>query len=91
MAIVELRNAEVTRIIEGYGAVVTESYKDKNGETRKSYFTVWTKEKLDLGEVVNVKGILSVRLNSYEKNGRMESNAESSINNAKIQRADLEF
>jgi len=91
MAIVELRNAEVTRIIEGYGVVVTESYKDKNGETRKAYFTVWTKERFDLGESLNVKGILSVRLNSYEKNGRMESNAEASINNPKIQRAELEF
>lgn len=91
MALVELREAEVTRLINGYGAVVAEAYKDKLGETRKSYYTIWTKDPLQVGDLLNIKGVLSVKLDSYEKNGQQEFKAVANINNPKIQKVDIEF
>lgn len=91
MALVELREAEVTRLINGYGAVVAEAYKDKSGETRKSYYTIWTKENLAVGDLLNIKGVLSVKLDTYEKNGQQEYKASANINNPTIQKVDVEF
>lgn len=91
MALIELREAEVTRLINGYGAVVAEAYKDKSGETRKSYYTIWTKDSLQVGDLLNIKGVLSVKLDSYEKNGQQEFKAVANINNPKIQKVDIEF
>jgi hypothetical protein len=91
MATIELREAEVTRIIAGYGVEVTESWTSKTGDTRKSYYTVWTKENLEVGDVINVKGVLSVKLDEYEYKGEMKHKAVANINSPKIQKADLEF
>lgn len=91
MAFVELRDAEVTRLIPGYGAVVAEAYKDKDGETRKNYYTVWTKENLAVGDLLNIKGVLSVKLDSYEKNGQQQYKAVANINSPAIQKVDIEF
>lgn len=91
MANVEIRNAEVTRLISGYGAVVCESYKDKQGEIRKNYYTVWTNDSLAEGDVLNVKGLLSVKLDSYDKNGEKQYKAVANINNPTIEKVDVEF
>lgn len=91
MALIEVRDAEVTREIPGYGVVVAESYKDKSGDTRKTYYTVWTKENLRVGDLLNIKGVLTVKLDTYEKNGEQQYKASANINNPTIQKVDVEF
>lgn len=91
MANIEIRQAEVIRLIDGYGAVVVESYKDREGEQRKSYYTVWTKDSLAVGDVIGVKGILNVKLETYEVNGVEQHKAAANINNPTIQKVDLTF
>ena len=91
MAEVILKNAEVMRLIEGYGASVAETYKTRDGETGQAYFTLWTKEQLSVGEVLNVKGLLSVKMDEYEKNGETHRRASVSINNASIEKVDVTF
>jgi len=91
MAEVTIRDAEVIRIIEGYGVSVAESYKDRNGEVRKSYYTVWTKETLAVGDLINVKGLLSVKLDEYEKDGEIKQTASANVNSPTIEKVDLSF
>jgi hypothetical protein len=91
MAEVTIRDAEVIRIIEGYGVSVAESYKDRNGEVRKSYYTVWTKENLAVGDLINVKGLLSVKLDEYEKDGEIKQTASANVNSPTIEKVDLSF
>lgn len=91
MAEVTIQNAEVIRIIDGYGVSVAESYKNRDGEIRKSYYTVWTKEDLSVGDLINVKGLLSVKLDEYEKNGETVRSASASVNNPTIEKIDLTF
>jgi len=91
MALIEIRDAEVTREIAGYGVVVAESYKDKSGDIRKNYYTVWTKENLRVGDLLNIKGVLTVKLDTYEKNGQQQYKAAANVNNPTIQKVDVEF
>lgn len=91
MAEVIIKDAEVIRLITGYGATVVESYKDKSGETRKSYYTVWTKENLAVGDLINVKGLLSVKLDEFEKDGVIKQTASANVNNPTIQKVDTSF
>lgn len=91
MALIEIREAEVTRIISGYGIVVAESYKDKQGEIRKNYYTVWTKDNIKEGELLNIKGVLSVKLDTYEKNGEQQYKAAANVNNPVIEKVEVEF
>ena len=44
MATVTIENAEVFRIIEGYGFKAVEKFRLKSGDEGKRYYTVWTKE-----------------------------------------------
>lgn len=91
MAEVIIKEAEVIRLIEGYGATVAESYKDRMGEVRKSYYTVWTKEKLAVGDLLNVKGLLSVKLDEFEKDGEIRQTASANVNNPTIEKVDVSF
>lgn len=87
MAEVIVNDAEVVREINGYGFVVCETRRDRNGEDRKAYFTVWTDEKLEVGEKVSVRGALSVKVDEYtNRNGEVKRVAQSSINFPKIKK-----
>lgn len=92
MAYVSIKEASVDRLIPGYGLVVTETYTDEKGEDRKGYFTVWTQEKYEVGDVINVRGILGARVNTYtNKMGEEKTVAEQHVNNPKIEKADAPF
>lgn len=91
MAEVIIKEAEVIRLITGYGATVAESYKDKSGEIRKNYYTVWTKDSLQVGDLINVRGLLTVKLDEYEKDGATVQKASASVNNPTIEKVDLSF
>lgn len=87
MAEVIVTDAEVVREISGYGFVVAETRRDRNGEERKSYFTVWTDEGLNIGDKVSVRGSLSVKVDEYtNRAGELKRVAQSSINNPKIKK-----
>lgn len=92
MAYVSIKEATIDRLIPGYGLVISENYTDEKGEARKAYFTVWTQEKYEVGETINVRGILGVRVNTYEnKMGEEKTVAESHVNDPKIEKADAPF
>jgi hypothetical protein len=87
MAEVIIKEAMVQRLIPGYGFVVAESFKKTDGEMGKSYYTIWSDFKCEEGEIVNVKGLLGVKMNEYEnKAGEMIQSAQASVNNATVER-----
>ena len=91
MAEVTILNAEVIRLIPGYGATVAETYKLRSGDEGKSYYTVWTKDELAVGDLVNVKGLLGVKLDEFESNGETKYKAVANVNNPTIQKVDVTF
>lgn len=92
MAYVSIKEATVDRLIPGYGLVVTETYVDEKGSERKGYFTVWTNDKYEVGDVINVRGILGARVSEYtNKAGEHKVVAEQHVNDPKIEKADAPF
>lgn len=85
MATIEIENAKVVRIIEGYGFEVAESVLIK-GEERKNYYTVWNKSvKVAVGDVVHVVGDYSAKVDSYTGKDNVPRNKVSvSVNNAEV-------
>lgn len=92
MATVEIENAKVSRIIEGYGFEVTETRLVK-GEEYKSYYTVWNKQvQVQVGDVVTVAGDLSAKVDSYtDKTNTPRHKVSLSVNNAEVMTADAPF
>ena len=85
MATIEIENAKVSRIIEGYGFEITETRLVK-GEEYKSYFTVWNKDvKVNLGDIVTVAGDYSAKVDSYtDKTNTPRTKVSVSVNNAEV-------
>ena len=84
MATIEIENAKVTRIIEGYGFEVKETRMVK-GEEYGSWYTVWNKEvKPQVGDTVTVQGQYSLKVDEYEGKTRYQI----SVNNAEVMLAD---
>jgi len=91
MAEVVVLNAEVIRLIQNYGVVVAEKFKDSQGEERKNYYTVWTDQPLEVGDEISVRGILRVKLDEYtNRDGEVKRSAQAHINNPKIEK-DMPF
>lgn len=85
MAKIEIQNAEVFKIIEGYGFRAVENFKLRNGEDAKRYYTVWTDQKVTEGDVVSIQGDLSVKVEEYtDKNNQPKTSAAVHVNNARI-------
>ena len=90
MAIVQV-NLEVARIIEGYGFKGIEKVTIR-GEERKSYYTVWTKDKVTEGQMVSVEGLLGVKMEEFTgRDGNQKQVAAAHINNAKVSADDAPF
>jgi hypothetical protein len=85
MATIEIENAKVVRVIEGYGFEVVETRMVK-GEEYKSYFTVWNKEvKVEVGDTVTVQGNYSAKIESYtDKTNTPRTKIAVSVNNAEV-------
>ena len=85
MAKIEIENAEVFKIIEGYGFRAVEKFKLRNGEDAKRYYTVWTDQKVTEGDSVSIEGDLSVKVEEYtDKNNQPKTSAAVHVNNARI-------
>jgi hypothetical protein len=91
MATIEIENAKVIRIIEGYGFEVAESRLVK-GEEYKSYFTIWNKAvKVAVGDIVTVSGDYSAKIDEYiDKNNTPKTKVSVSVNNAEVMTQDTE-
>ncbi len=82
----------VSRIIEGYGFEGYETKKTRDGEEFKVYATVWTKEKVSVGDSVEVTGDLSAKLDSYTgKDNQPKQKVSLNINDPVIKKSDLPF
>jgi hypothetical protein len=83
---------QVARIIENYGFKGVEKYKDKKGEERTQWVTVWTKEQVREGETLEVSGDLSVKIESFTgRDGTSKQVAAININNPSITRQEAPF
>jgi hypothetical protein len=88
MATVTIEAAKVERLIDGYGFKASETTLFK-GEERKTWFTVWTKEPVQVGDVLRVEGDLSVKLESFTgRDNQPKQTAGIHINNALTMQAD---
>jgi hypothetical protein len=92
MAMINIENGKVSRIIEGYGFELTEIRLVK-GEEYKSYYTVWNREvKVEIGDIVTVEGIYSAKIDSYtDKTNTPRTKISVSVNNADVMIADAPF
>lgn len=85
MAKVEIQNAEVFKIIEGYGFRAVEKFKLRNGDEGKKYYTVWTDQKVNEGDVVSIQGDLSVKIEEFTgRDNQPKTAAAIHVNNARI-------
>ena len=85
MAKTQIETAEVFKIIEGYGFRAVENFKLRNGEDAKRYYTIWTDQKVQEGDVVSIEGDLSVKVEEYTgKDNQPKTSAAVHVNNARI-------
>lgn len=92
MAKIQIQNATVDRIISDKGLAVSTSYTRKDGKEAKEKFTVWTDPTgFNVGDVVNVTGNLSVKVDEFEGDNGTVRYAQVNVNNPKIQKADMEM
>lgn len=83
MARINIKNAKVDRLIPGYGFVAVSSFQKRNGEEGREYYTVWTKDPVQEGQVFDVSGLLSVKLEEWndKTTGEPMSRAAVHVNN----------
>lgn len=85
MAKIRIENAEVFKIIEGYGFRAVENFKLRNGEDAKRYYTIWTDQRVQEGDTVSIEGDLSVKVEEYTgKDNQPKTSAAVHVNNARI-------
>jgi hypothetical protein len=66
MAKIIIENAEVTRVQRtGTGFNAQTQYKLRNGETSTQKYTVWSDEQVHVGDVVNIEGLVSVKIEEF--------------------------
>lgn len=88
MATVTIEAAKVERLIDGYGFKASETTLFK-GEERKTWFTVWTKESVEVGQTLRIEGDLSVKIESFTgRDNQPKQSAGIHINNALTMQAD---
>ena len=91
MAVVKV-TGEVARIIDGYGFKLVETTKGRDGQEKKTWITVWTTAKVRQGDVVEVKGELSTKLEEFTgRDNQPRQSAAIHINNAEVKTADAPF
>jgi hypothetical protein len=66
MAKIIIENAEVTRVQRtGTGFNAQTAYRQRNGETSVQKFTVWSDEQIHVGDVVNIEGLVSAKVEEF--------------------------
>ncbi len=83
---------EVARLIAGYGFKGVEKRKSKDGKEISVWVTVWTDTQVRDGEIVEVTGDISVKLESFTGRDNLpKQTAAIHINNAQVKKADAPF
>lgn len=91
MALAVINNATVNRtFFEGKGASIKETFQKRNGETGAVYFTAFFEEPhgLSEGDTGKFSGLLSARVNEYEKDGETRRSADIVLNNTRFEAAE---
>lgn len=92
MATITIRNAEVLKVYAGKGANVATTTTDDRGNERTNYYKVWTTEALSEGEILDIQGDLSVRVEEFTgRDGTLKQVAAIHVNNPKIKKTDAPF
>jgi hypothetical protein len=65
MARIIIENAEITRVMAGHGFQAETNYTLKSGDIKTEKYTVWTKEQFQVGQVVNIEGLHSVKMEEF--------------------------
>jgi len=85
MARIIIENAEITRVMEGHGFQAETNYQMKNGETKTEKYTIWTKDSYQVGQVVNVEGLHSVKMEEFtNQQGENIKYARAHVNNPNV-------
>jgi|TARA_R110000744_G_scaffold32469_4_gene75985 hypothetical protein len=85
MAFINIKKASVNRIIEGYGFEAVNNFTDRSGTERQERFTVWTKDEVPtVGQVMDISGIVSAKVEEFEKDGEMIRYAGIHVNNPRL-------
>lgn len=94
MARIQIQSATVDRLISDKGLAVSTTYTRKDGEVAKEKFTVWTDPaSFSVGDIINVVGNLSVRVDEFEGDNGTVRYAQVNVNNPQIEKVkeDLPF
>lgn len=87
MAKIQIQEATVDRLISDKGLAVSTTYNDREGNPRKEKFTVWTENAgYTVGDLLNVTGNLSVRVDEFQGDNGMVRYAAVHVNNPKIEK-----
>ena len=83
---------EVARLIQGHGFKGVEKKKTRDGKEFSVWVTVWTDSQVREGELVEVTGDLSVKLESFTGRDNLpKQTAAIHINNAQVKKSEAPF
>ena len=91
MAIINIRNAEVTRTFyNGKGAGLKETFKLRDGGDGARYYSAFFDEEhgLSEGDRGNFSGLLGTKVSSYEKDGETKYGVDVTLNSARFEAGD---
>jgi hypothetical protein len=87
MAKIKIDGATVDRLISDKGLAVSTSFTDREGNQRKEKFTVWADPAgYQVGDVINVLGNLSVKVDKFEGDSGLIHYAQVNVNNPQIEK-----
>lgn len=91
MAIINIRNAEVTRTFyNGKGAGLKETFKLRDGGDGARYYSAFFDEEhgLSEGDRGNFSGLLGTKVSTYEKDGETKYGVDVTLNSARFEAGD---
>lgn len=91
MAIISIRNAEVTRTFwNGKGAGLKEAFRKNDGTEGARYYSAFFDEEhgLSEGDRGNFSGLLGTKVSTYEKDGETKYGVDVTLNSARFEAGD---
>lgn len=91
MAIINIRNAEVTRTFyNGLGAGIKETFTLRDGQEGARYYSAFFDKPhgLSEGQVGNFSGLLGTKVSTYEKDGETKYGVDVTLNSARFEAAE---
>lgn len=88
MAIISIRNAEVTRTFwNGKGAGLKEAFRKNDGTEGARYYSAFFDEEhgLSEGDRGNFSGLLGTKVSTYEKDGETKYGVDVTLNSARFE------